>query len=386
MNVQPLTDLYHHPGPFVSIYLDTSGAVENAGPKIETRWKDVLRELDDLGVDEATREALTAAKGDDPQRRGGTLVMFAGSGRVHYARSLPDAPSAEVVRVAPLPYLLPLLDWAQTRIPHVVVLTDRQGADIMAYTDEATPDIAGAVDSGRYPYHKTGDDNWSELHFQHKVEENWKASAKQVAETVADVVHRVGARLIIAAGDVHALQLLREELPTALRSLLVVVDGGRTRDGSDQLVAERVIEQLARRAATDGRQLLDEFGKYRGRAEKAGNLSPGALPEEPELRSADGLAETVNALRQAQVATLLVSEALKEDLPVYYGPEPVQLGLREQELAALGVQQPAAGPAVDVLVRAALATDAQVRLVAPDTAQSPSGGVGALLRYGNRRG
>ncbi len=386
MNLQQLATLYQQQGPFVSIYLDTQAAIENAQQKIDLRWKDVVRELADQGVDEATRDALTEAKGDAPHLDGSTLVMFASNGRVHYARSLPDAPAAEVVRVAPLPYLLPLIDWAQTRIPHVIVLTDRQGADVLAYTDGAGPVVAGSVESGRFPYHKTGAGAWSALKFEHKVEEDWKASAKDVAASVADVARRVEARLIIAAGDVHAVQLLGDALPEALRPVYVVIDGGRAQDGSDEFVADRVIAQLGEQAAGEAQQLLDEFGKYRGRAQKAGTYSPSSLPEETELRAADGVAETVEALRKAQVGTLLLTEAMKEELAVYYGPEAVQLALSADELSAMGAERSERGELVDVLVRAALATGADVRILPPDTENSPSEGVGALLRYGNPRG
>jgi stalled ribosome rescue protein Dom34 len=50
-------------------------------------------------------------------------------------------------------------------------------------------------------------------------------------------------------------------------------------------------------------------------------------------------------------------------------------------VAALGVDDPQEGPAVDVLVRAAVATGAQVHVVPHEPSTAPQGGVGAVLRY-----
>jgi hypothetical protein len=386
-----LTSLYQHDssdGPFVSIYLATDGAVENAAQKIELRWKDALRELAEAGVDEATREALTTALGAEPHRQGGTRVLIAASGSadpVRLAISLPDPPAAEVVRVAPLPYLLPLVDWAQTRVPHVVVLADRRGADILAYTDAAEPDISASVDTSRFPDHKTGIGGWSAQRYEHKVEEDWKASAKDAAAAVERAAQQIGAQLIVASGDTYAVDGIRDHLPTAMQPLYRIIEGGgRSEDGSDAVVAERVLQQLGDKIASDTIDLLADFAKYRNRAVKQRH-SPEFGGGQPDVaaNAADGPAETVAALRMAQVGTLLLSDLLHEDDAAYFGPEPTHLALNPEELRDMGVGDPRRGSLVDVLVRAALGTDAQIRLVPGDTEDSPKEGVGALLRYSN---
>lgn len=382
MDLHTLSSLYQYDGPFVTIYLATDGAVQNAAQKVEVRWREVLRELADAGVDETTREALTAARGAEPHRQGGTRVLIAAGGQVRLAMSLPEAPAAEVVRVAPLPYLLPLADWAQTRVPHLVVLADRRGADILAYTDAAEPDISASVDTARFPDHKTGAGGWSALRYEHKVEEDWKASAKDAAAAVERAASQIGARLIIAAGDTYAVEGIRDHLPTAMKPLVRVVDGGRSEDGSDALVAERVLSQLGDTVASNTIDLLSDFAKYRNRAAKQrhGRESGGRQPN-VAANGADGVTETVADLRMAQVGTLLLSDALQEDETAFFGPEPTQLALQESELRDLGVEHPQQGALVDVLLRAALGTDAEIRLVPGDTDDSPLEGVGAVLRY-----
>jgi hypothetical protein len=89
----------------------------------------------------------------------------------------------------------------------------------------------------------------------------------------------------------------------------------------------------------------------------------------------------VAALRKAQVQTLLITTAADQDATLFFGPEPSQLAMTASELADLGVDAPQAGPAVDVLLRAAVGTGADVEVVPHEMEQSPRGGVGAVLRY-----
>ena len=62
------------------------------------------------------------------------------------------------------------------------------------------------------------------------------------------------------------------------------------------------------------------------------------------------------------------------------GADPVAIGATAEELAGLGVSDGVLAPADRVLVRAALATDADV-VVLPADAMPPCRTVGAVLRY-----
>ena len=57
------------------------------------------------------------------------------------------------------------------------------------------------------------------------------------------------------------------------------------------------------------------------------------------------------------------------------------LAARASDLEQMGVTDPQQGSLVDVLIRAAIGTDAEVLMVPAGTPDSPDGGVGALLRY-----
>src|SRR3954471_21366700 len=143
MDVAALTKLYGLEGPFTTIYLDTKSEAEDAAEQLEIRWKNVLRDLEQAGVDEPTRDALTQARGE--HGRGNTRVLVATPGTVHLAISLPQPPAQELVAVEHLPRPTPLADALTLNVPHVLVLADRQGADVLAYTSGPDPEESASV-------------------------------------------------------------------------------------------------------------------------------------------------------------------------------------------------------------------------------------------------
>jgi hypothetical protein len=364
MDASTLAKLYAVDGPFVTIYLSTRGDTEDAREQLETRWKNVLRELGDRGIDEATREALTAARGD--HTRGNCRVLVAAHGTVHLAISLPDEPAQELLVTEQLPRLVPLLDALGLQLPHVVVLADRTGADVLAYTSGPDPDESRSVDNDRFPQRKVHAGGWSSKRYDNDVEETWEQSARDVAGLVDRVARDISARLVIASGDERALQLLAQHLPAQLAGgFMTVGGGGRHRDGSDDVIAEQVSRALAETFAADTLSLLNEYAEERGQNDRA----------------TEGVAGTIEALRRGQVATLLLTNSRDTSRTAFFGPEAVHLSLTPQELLDLGVEQPWEAPLDEILVRAALGTGADVRFVGGGMDQAPSDGVGALLRY-----
>jgi peptide subunit release factor 1 (eRF1) len=293
-------------------------------------------------------------------------VLVAAHGIVHLAVSLPQPPPQEHVLTAQLPRLVPLLDALSLQLPHVIVLADRTGADILAYTAGPDPVETEEVQTDRWPEHKTGRGGWATKRYDATVHNNWHENAKDVAATVDKVAADIGARLVIAAGDERALGLLAEHLPQRVADLLVKVPGGgRHLDGSDEVVAEHITEALAQRVAGDTLALLEKFAEERGQADRA----------------TDGVAATLEALRMAQVGTLIFADTRDRERTLFFGPEPVHLALTPEELLDLGVEQPWEALAEEVLARAALGTGAEIRFVGGGMEQSPTDGVGALLRY-----
>jgi hypothetical protein len=381
MDVTTLSKLYGLDGPFTTIYLDSSSASEDAAEQYDLRWKNVLRDLTDAGVDDTTREAISASRGE--HGRGNTRVVVATPGQVQLAISLPQPPAQELVSTGTLPVLLPLVDALGLQVPHVVVLADRNGADILAYTAGSTPVETESVDGDRWPMHKTGRGGWSTKRYDATVHNSWHENAKDVAAMVEKIAADVSAQCVIASGDTMALQLLEEHLPTALRdSFTTIGGGGRHLDGSDEVVAAAIIEVLANHVATSTLQLLEKFSEERGQDAAAGERLPNVGGGRAgRRRAADGVAATVAALRMAQVGSLILTDARDTGRTAWFGPDPTHVALTEQELGDLGVDRPLEGPLDEILVRAALGTGAEVKVVTGGVEQAPAEGVGGILRH-----
>jgi len=364
MDLASLSKMYAVDGPFVTLYLDTTSAVEDAPARLDLRRKNALGTLEEHGVDQATRDAVAARLQD--HTRGNTRVVVAAHGTVHLATWLPEPPARDIVHVGPLPYLLPLVDSLALRVPHIVVLADKEGGDVLAYTTSADPVESVTHDSGVWPVHHTGVGGWSSKRYDNTVRNSWEESAREVAALVDNIAKDIGARLVIGSGDPRALSLLADHLPEALKEGFVTIDGGgRHADGGEDVIAGQVIAAIADHVARDTLRTLELFAQERGRGEQA----------------CDGVRDTIGALRMAQVGTLLLTDAFDAARPVWFGPEAVHLGLTKADLDDMGVRHAQEGQLADVLLRAAFGTGAEVRIVAAGTEQSPAEGVGALLRF-----
>lgn len=357
--------LYVADGPFVSAYVGARSAVENAQQMYETTWRNLERELADQGVDQATVEAVAGARGTHDE--GDTRAVIASNGSVHLARSLPGSLPGDLVRVSPLPHVAPLVDAASRVRPHVVALIDRTGADVYAYAESETEIADFTVVRGDAAdirkVHGAG--GWAMRRMQARAEEGWEHNAKEIADAIERACRDIDATLIVVAGDDREIELVRGDLPAEQRGIVEQVSGGRGADGSNGHVFEQVAEKLEERRTKDVIAVLERYEENRGR----GTLA------------ADGLAAVIGALRGSQVDTLLLTEDWTGDERVWFGPEAVHLGATKDELGAMGVDEPAQTVAIDALLRAAVATNAEVVRVPGGLEQSPRGGVGALLRF-----
>lgn len=353
---------YAAAGPVVTALIATPSATEDAAKQLEIRRGNLERDLRERDVDDATREAVLGAVGD--HALGGTRLVAAAGGEVLLALSLPEPPGAELLAVGPLPRLLPLFAAADAALPHVVVLADRTGADILGYTSGPDPVSAVEVSGGDWPLTKVHAGGWREQHMHAAVEKTWEDNAEDVAHQVALVADKIGAAVVVGTGDERALGYVADHLPAELADRWRTVSGGRAADGSAHHVAGRVLEVLAERRAAQTLELLDRFALHRG-----------------EGRAADGPVDTLAALRKAQVGTLVVTDGLDDARTAWYGEEPTAVAADAAALADLGVTEPREAPLVDVLLRAAVGTDADVTVVTGAVEESPRDGVGALLRY-----
>ena len=365
MDLHDLTSLLTAEGPFVTVLVESESDVEQAADKYDLEWKNVIKQLEDLGVAEPVRTAVSQARGEHSEGGARLVVANVPTAEVQLAVSLPSAPQRPFVESGPLPRLLPLLQDTSTAVPHVVVLADRTGADVSAFYDTGKVVDEITVKGQTLHLRKVQGGGWSHLRYLHRAENGWATTAGEIVQAIDELASKVDAELVVAAGDQRELTLVKENLPDRLRPLFVEVPGGRGHDGSEALVRQRIADAVALHAARTTLDLLADYGQERGQ----------------DKRACDGVADVVECLRKAQVQTLLVTTDVEPDATLWFGPEPTMLGVTRDDVVALGADKPRQGPLVEVLLRAAAATGADVQLVPHQPEQAPRGGVGALLRY-----
>jgi release factor family 2 len=360
---EEIARLFEGDGPFTSLYLATEGDVEQAADLVALRWKNLRGAMLAAGVPQATIAAVEPLV-EDSHTAGATLAVIAGPGGPRYVAHLPDPPPREAVwRHGPLPDVLPLLAAGQAAVPHVAVLTDRTGADMAA---RAADDVADAERvSGRdTPHlHKPQAGGWSQPRYHHRAEAIWESNAAEVAGALTRLGDRVRPRFVAAAGDVRALQLLREHAPKRVRELLSVVGGEFA--SLDAVFAE-ADKLVAATVEADSRALLQRFAAELAQAGGSGPLA---------VEGAEG---ALAALARSQVETLVLTGLFLDDQrAAWFGPAPTDLAADRDALAALGVAEPVQGRLVDVAVRAALGTGAAVQVLDPTDQTRPASGRGA---------
>ena len=352
-------------GPFLTLYLPTDPDVENAAQKTETAWKSARREIAEAGVPEDVLAGIDPLV-PDAHQRGRCLAVVAGPGGPLHLEHGPEAPPTYRWRWAPLPSFGPLLEWRQAQPPYVLVLADRTGGDIIAFRGEESLARREAGDP-EHQLQKSKPGGWSQRRYQERAETTWQENVDAVEAELTRLAKQVEARLVLAAGDVRALEMLEKTLPPELQPSFRTLDGGRSEDGSDEAVLAAAQEQAAVYAAQETAQILEKFREEAAQKDLA----------------IGGAAATLGALSKAQVETLLVYEDFADDRTAWFGPDPTAVAATQRPLEELGIEPRTEGRLVDVAIRAALGTGAGVRLI-PAESDIPDG-IGALLRW-TRRG
>jgi hypothetical protein len=356
-----LAGLFAAGGPFATVYLTTEPDVDNQAARSEVRWRNLRRDLEEAGVAANVLDEVEQYV-TDAHRLGAGLAVVATGAEVLHAEHGDRPPSRDGAWWAPLPRLTGILEWRQQAPPYVLVLVDRIGADIVGVRPGAE-DLVVSSEGHDVAIRKVGPGGWSQRRFQQRAENFWNDNAKGAAELLVRVADAVEPIAIYVAGDVRALQLLREATRDDIGDRLVEVTGGRSADGSaDETEAEvsRLTEVAADRETAT---LLEHLAQERGQRDRA----------------SEGIAATLGALSAAQVDTLLVVDEIDDGRTAWFGPEPVPVAAMPGDLETLGVEDPQEGRLIDVLVRAALGTAAGVRIVPAEAGLAD--GVAAILRW-----
>lgn len=271
----------------------------------------------------------------------------------------------ESIGWGPVPDLVPLVAHRPLDLPFLVVEVGRAGGGYRAYQlGHAEPVHEETVEGRTDTLHKFKGGGWSQTPWQHHTEEIWKENETEVAAVIDEAVLRLRPKLIVVAGDVRARRLLIDALSVEARSVVseAPVDP-RAPDASDASLVEHVEIALARVIAQRRHDVEDLLNTHVGRG---------------DLEAVTGVGPAVDALQQAQVATLVLDTVALEDRPL--------LALDASPWIATAPEQASGANIVgDVdgavgLVRAGVLTNAEVVLA--NAASLPNGApVAAVLRW-----
>ena len=143
------------------------------------------------------------------------------------------------MRVGPLPHLLEVAAAAARRPAYVVVLADRDGADIVTHAsgDQAPgePFPVGRRPGAQHDPHPRRPPG--QLHGERHLtdrepESGGQPNAEFIAGRVSQAADSVGAHIVLGAGDQHILDAVAGHLPDSLGPVTTIA-GGREPDGRD---------------------------------------------------------------------------------------------------------------------------------------------------------
>lgn len=351
-----LTELLAGDLPIASVYFDQRSTAD--GP---LRWRTIARRMSDQGAPAAVLDAL-AQRVLDVARGPGVLAAFARGDQVSLTLELPGAGPMYAGRYGALPYLKPLLTWEQEHPARILAVLDRTGADISVWPAGSTDPLDTTVIGPDDEIERNAPGGWAQGRYQHRAEDSWEHNSAAVAEVLARLLKHFGARVLFLTGDVRALQYLDEHLPRWIHAGVTVrrLSGGRSEDGSTVRRAEQLVVQTEKIVVEQNEALLAEYAAHVG--------TGGAAVRGPD--------ETFAALAAGRVRTLLLPTSATADR-AWFGPGPTDAALRPETLREAGIPAYDA-PLEDVAIRAALKTDADVRVF--PNGQAPFD-IAALCRY-----
>jgi len=312
-------------GPFVTVALPTPSELDDAQYRLEVRWKNARREVDESrwsAADLADLDALVSAL---PHDGGASLVVIRAADASMLAEFLDEPIRESMVAEGPLPRLALLIEARQRAIPHLVVETDRAGADIHVF-DGGRVLGAQQVEGDTEFIHRGHPGGWSQRRFQQRAENTWERNADDVASKIVDMAQRHHSELIFVAGDVRARHLVVESLPERERNITTLIEAGSP-DG----VAAEVVRMLSDHWARCVRDLVERVKLREGTGTASTDVGDvlAGLDEgrvEHLLVHDDGTDDAVTSVSYggvpagARVADVAIAAALRSDAAVTVVP------------------------------------------------------------------
>jgi hypothetical protein len=372
VNLSFLRELYQRPGPWASVYLDATHNTADGDHAVGLRWRGLREQLASQGADEPTLAAMDLTIGTVPDigvsniagpgRVG--LAVFAAHGRVALAQPLPRPPVRELAVWSRRPQTGPLVSGAADQVRWVRAVVDRTGGHLTA-ADAGHLRIDREVPTTEhYPTHRSGQGGWSQLNYERSTSTVWDRNVRNVVDAVTEAADRMGADVIIAAGDVRARRTLIDRLPKRWAGRVVESEAGSRAPGSDPSTLDDVTADAVARVASDRRaELLDRYRM---------DLSRG--------RAREGVAPVTEAAWHAAMDVLFVTDGADASLVWIDPDDPRAIALTPAALREVGVGGPEQEDAIAALIAAAAVADTEVVTIDPNE-QRLADGVGAITRY-----
>jgi hypothetical protein len=358
-----LAPLYRESGPWSTVHLEVGWEVPDASRAIELRWRALREQLDQQG---APRRHLEMADDilDATAQPGGSACRHVVIGDdVAIDRTLRhDSPCVSEARYSEVPSVVPVVDSEAREAPYLVLEAARDGAVISAYQSDGTPVLTDEVTGETANLTKVPGGGWAHRRFQQTTEEVWRRNAQVVVSELERILQRASARLIILSGDVRAREKVLSQLSSEVRSRLVEVDVHTRPVGADSDATDRAVDvELDALDELERERILERFGDGRRHG-----------------YAVAGIGSTAHALRQAQVAVLMV------DFAELAGHELLALKdepwLATSQEGVTGTEVVATVPAADALVRAGALTGA-ILLPLPADRMPGAEPMAAVLRW-----
>ena len=205
----------------------------------EVAWNDAVRQAGQLGATQDTAQALNVGAGDADEHGPGTRVVVAAHGQVLHEQWLGQSIGDTSVLVGPLPHLAAAASAAAARPACVVVVADRDGADVIAHASGSEVAVEHFLVGKREPSQSghVREEPPAVHHGERNVTgsepvSGGQANATEVAARIGDAAASVGAHIVLGAGDQHILDAVSAHLSGSLGPI-VTIDGRRTRSGRD---------------------------------------------------------------------------------------------------------------------------------------------------------
>jgi hypothetical protein len=148
------------------VYLRTPSRLDDAEQRFQTGWKNARRALETAGTPAVALAQIDEVLDGVAHHDGAALViMHTDDGSVTLVESIDDELTDDLAVHDTLPRLAPLIETRQRSVAHVMVVTDRAGADIVAVTGGSEADHV-EVDGEELHIHRGHPGGWSQRRFQ----------------------------------------------------------------------------------------------------------------------------------------------------------------------------------------------------------------------------